>query len=68
MNDRSRQGQELVQWFGKMIICLESLRPEERAAFDKWDQERPEGVRTSDWPGFEKHIGKRPSGRREGDR
>lgn len=58
---RSAQRQELTQWFGKMITCVEALPPVERAAFEKWDHERPEGVRTSDWPGFEKYIGKRPA-------
>lgn len=59
---RSAQRQKLTLWFGNMITCVEALPPAERAAFEKWDYERPAGVRTSDWPGFEKYIGKRPSG------
>jgi hypothetical protein len=48
------------QWFGKMLECVERLPPEERAAFDKWDGERPEGVATSDWLGFAKYLPARP--------
>jgi hypothetical protein len=48
------------QWFGKMLECVEGLTPEERAEFDKWDGERPEGVATSDWPGFAKCLPARP--------
>lgn len=59
---RIAQRRQPDQWFSKMITCLESLPPAERAAFEEWDHERPAGVRTSDWPGFEKYIGKRPSG------
>lgn len=61
---RSAQRRELTHWFGKMITCVEALPPAERAAFEQWDHERPSGLRTSDWPGFEKYIGKRPSGPR----
>ncbi len=44
------------QWFGRMLECVEGLPPEERAEFDKWDADRPEGVATSDWPGFVKYL------------
>jgi len=44
------------QWFGKMLECVESLSPEERAEFDKWDRDRPDGVATSDWPGFVRYL------------
>ena len=50
----------LMQWFGKMLECVENLPPDERAEFDKWDSERPEGVATSDWPGFAKYLPVRP--------
>jgi hypothetical protein len=46
----------ITRWFGEMLKCVESLPLEERAEFDKWDHERPEGVRTSDWPGFSKYL------------
>ena len=50
-----RVGQN-VDWYGEMIECVDNLPPDERAAFDNWDRERPEGVATSDWPGFAKHL------------
>lgn len=46
----------LMQWFGKMVECVESLPPEECAELDKWDRERRDGVATSDWPGFAKYL------------
>ncbi len=48
--------ERVTQWFSKMLECVENLPPEERAEFDKWDRERPEGVCTSDWPGFAKYL------------
>jgi hypothetical protein len=50
------------QWFGKMLKCVESLAPDGRAEFDDWDTRRPEGVATSDWPGFAKYLPTRPWG------
>ena len=50
----------IMQWYGKMMECVERLTPEERAAFDQWERERPEGVATSDWPGFAKYLAVAP--------
>lgn len=50
----------MMQWYGKMLDCVEGLPPEERAEFARWDKERPEGVATSDWPGFAKYLPVRP--------
>lgn len=60
MDDRSSKKQELTDWYVEMQACIETLPREELAIFEKWDKKRPQGVRTSDWPGFEKYIGKRP--------
>jgi hypothetical protein len=49
-----------VQWYGKMLECVERLSPEERSEFDMWDKNRPDGVATSDWPGFAKYLPTRP--------
>jgi len=49
-----------MDWFGKMLECVETLPPDERAALDVWDQNRPPGVGTSDWPGFDKYLPKKP--------
>jgi hypothetical protein len=55
-----------IDWYGNMLVCVDQmLTPEERAEFDEWDLNRPDGVPTSDWPGFVKHIGPPPyKGRR----
>jgi hypothetical protein len=58
MNMRRKQV-EILNWFGKMVECSESLPPDERAALDQWDKQRPEGVGTSEWPGFDKYLPKR---------
>jgi len=50
----------VLQWYGKMVDCIETLPAEERVEFDKWDHERPDGVATSDWPGFAKYLPARP--------
>jgi hypothetical protein len=55
------QERQTLEWYVKMMACLDSLSPEERAGFDKWDRERNADQTTSDWPGFERYIGKRPS-------
>jgi hypothetical protein len=65
MNMSTKQAREqfreaALDWYGRMLACVKSLSPDERAAFDKWDAERPEGVATSDWPGFDKYLPRRP--------
>lgn len=52
--------QDMMDWWEKMLVCVESLPPDERAAFDKWDKEREGGTATSDWPGFDKYLPPRP--------
>jgi hypothetical protein len=54
------QERQTLEWYVKMMACLDSLSSEERAGFDKWDRERKVDQTTSDWPGFERYIGKRP--------
>jgi hypothetical protein len=58
--NRSRKRNEILDWFGKMLECVEALPPDERTEFNQWDRNRPEGVVTSDWPGFEKYLPKKP--------
>lgn len=45
-----------LRWYGLMLECVKNLPPEERAEFEEWDHNRPEGVATSDWPGFIKYL------------
>ncbi len=48
-----------------MVLCFErELTTEERADLEKWDRDWVDGgagIATSDWPGWERHIGKRPA-------
>lgn len=58
---------DVMVWFGAMRACIVMLPPEEREALERWDRERNSvmdevPVGTSDWPGFEPYIGKRPRG------
>jgi hypothetical protein len=46
-----------------MAECRQNqLNNEERAELDEWEKQNLDGsfVCTSDWPGWEKHIGRRP--------
>ncbi len=50
-------------WSGKMVDAYKNLSDEERRELEEWDRTRVdgrEGIATSDWPGWEKYIGKRP--------
>jgi hypothetical protein len=58
--DHTRERQELMNWHEKVVACVESLPPDERGAFDKWDSERTGDVNTSEWPGFSKYLPPRP--------
>jgi hypothetical protein len=49
-----------LQWYGKMVECMENLPSTEKAELEKWDRERPDGVLTSDWPGFAKYLPTKP--------
>jgi hypothetical protein len=62
--ERELYQQAVLEWYRKMLACLDSLPPDERAAFEQWDKARPIGVVTSDWPGFDKYLPPRPWSRR----
>lgn len=51
---------DLMIYLGKVLGVMAAMPAEMRAEFEAWDNKRPEGMRTSDWPGFEPLIGKRP--------
>jgi hypothetical protein len=61
-NRLRRQRQDATfDYFYNMTECVEKmLTEEERHEFREWDGKRPQGVPTSAWPGFEKHIGLPP--------
>jgi DNA-binding MarR family transcriptional regulator len=50
-----------VAWFNRLIDAFEGLAAQDKAALNNWESENPGAIR-SDWPGWEKLIGKRPDG------
>lgn len=53
--------QLLLDWYGDMVRAYESrLTPADRAELKRWEEEHLGELSTSDWPGWEKFIGKSP--------
>jgi len=61
---RSRKAEpaDVQTWFEKMLATYRALSEEERQALEEWERTHLDGrsAGTSDWPGWEKYIGKRP--------
>lgn len=54
----------LLAWYEKMVESHKLLSNEEKQDLAEWDRTKVDGsgkVSTSDWPGWEKYIGKRPA-------
>jgi hypothetical protein len=50
-------------WSGKMVEAYKNLSKEEKQELEEWERTRVnsrDGIATSDWPGWEKYIGKMP--------
>ena len=57
-------GQEkLFTWYDKIHEAHEVMPEEERQELAEWERPHLDGsmVATSNWPGWEKYIGKRPT-------
>ena len=56
--------EKTIEWFRSMVkVYKEVLTPEEKADLHEWEKEnlgRPKGLSTTEWPGWEKHIGSPP--------
>ena len=55
--------EESLTWYDKMIDTSDRLSEEEKQDFDAWESTHVDGsglCSTSDWPGWEKYIGKKP--------
>lgn len=54
--------EELLAWYDRMHEAHEAMPEEEKQALAEWERVNLDGatVATSDWPGWEKYIGKRP--------
>lgn len=53
----------LITWFEQMMATHKLLSDKERGELAEWESEHVDGsgkFNTSDWPGWEAHIGKRP--------
>jgi hypothetical protein len=52
----------LLEWYGKMVEAHKALPEEKRQELDEWERTNLNGqtVGTSDWPGWEELIGRRP--------
>lgn len=65
MKSKRQLQQMLLAYYEQMVFVFEALSPEEKADLEEFERKRPaDKVATSDWPGWEKHIGKRPIPRR----
>jgi hypothetical protein len=61
MRERRAYQDAFIDWFERMVICHDQMLTEgERRAFQEWDHNRADGVRTDEWPGWEKYIGVSP--------
>lgn len=58
----TRKQKKLLRWYGRMVEAGQKLTPAEQADLEIWDRQLKFefGLGTSDWPGWEKHIGKSP--------
>lgn len=60
LQENRKKREELMARHENMFQSYSKLSETEKASFHEWDASRPEGVPTSDWPGWEKYVGKRP--------
>ena len=52
---------ENLRYFEQMVSSYDKLSPEEKEDLAEWDRTKlSDTVGTSDWPGWEKHIGVAP--------
>lgn len=52
----------IIEWYGKMVEAYKSLPEEKKREIDAWEHANlnAQTVGTSDWPGWEELIGRRP--------
>lgn len=61
-SERELYQERLRDWFAKMVSVARTMPEHERQELKEWEQANLDGraVGTSDWPGWEKYIGKPP--------
>jgi hypothetical protein len=53
--------QEMLEWYGMMVGAGAAMPEDEKLALQEWERTHKDGLTpTSDWPGWEKYIGKKP--------
>lgn len=57
---RTEERRQLLLWYAMEQGCIRTLSKKERLALEEWDTRREFPLATSDWPGFERYIGKCP--------
>jgi len=62
-HSRRRSTRALLIWFGDMRNADNRLSDDDRKSLERWKQDHlGDGmISTSDWPGWERYIGPRPS-------
>ncbi len=62
VSEDERYQERLLEWYGKMVNTAETMPEHERQELKAWERANLDGrtVGTSDWPGWEKYIGKPP--------
>jgi hypothetical protein len=63
MNRRETFQIELLNWFSAMVGAGKAMPAAEMRELLQWEAENLDGgsVATSDWPGWKKYVGERPS-------
>lgn len=62
VSEDERYQERLLEWYGKMVNTAKTMPEHERQELKEWERANLDGrtVGTSDWPGWEKYIGKPP--------
>jgi hypothetical protein len=62
VGERRASREALLEWYGKMVETHKSLPEEKKKELDEWERANLNGqtIETSDWPGWEELIGKKP--------
>ena len=62
MSDANVRRDEMIRWYGKMVAAYETMSEADRQELHEWERTHLDGryVGTSDWPGWERLIGKQP--------
>lgn len=52
---------DIMSWWGMMLGCWRAIPESEKKALEEWEKVNLNGqIGTSNWPGWEKYIGKPP--------